>query len=65
MERIRDQGIPAVFAEPQFGAGVLEQAARDTGVRVGLIYSDTLSEDRPTYIDMMRANAHSLVENLR
>lgn len=64
MERVRAEGIPAVFAEPQFGTGVLEQAARDTGVRVGVIYSDTIDEKVPGYIEMMRSNAKSLAENL-
>ena len=65
MESIRDLGIPAVFAEPQLGAGTLRQAASDTGVKVGVIYSDTLDDTVPTYIEMMRFNARSLVENLR
>jgi ABC-type Zn uptake system ZnuABC Zn-binding protein ZnuA len=59
------EGIPAVFAEPQFRQDVLEQAARDTGIRVGTIYSDTLDDKVPTYIEMMRFNAKSLAEHLR
>ncbi len=65
MERVRAEGIPAVFAEPQFSADVLEQAARDTGVRVGIIYSDTIDDKVLSYIEMMRFNSQSLVENLR
>jgi ABC-type Zn uptake system ZnuABC Zn-binding protein ZnuA len=65
MRSIESGGIPAVFAEPQFRADVLEQAARDTGVRVGTIYSDSLDETVPTYIEMMRFNANSLAEHLR
>jgi ABC-type Zn uptake system ZnuABC Zn-binding protein ZnuA len=38
------EAIPAVFAEPQFQQDVLEQAARDTGIQVGTIYSDTLDD---------------------
>jgi ABC-type Zn uptake system ZnuABC Zn-binding protein ZnuA len=65
MERVKTEGIPAVFAEPQFGGDVLEQVARDTGVRVGIIYSDTIDDEVTSYIDMMRFNAQSLAENLR
>ncbi len=60
MERVQEEGIPAVFAEPQFNSDVMEQAARDAGVRVGAIYSDVLNESAPTYIDMMEFNAKSL-----
>jgi zinc/manganese transport system substrate-binding protein/manganese/iron transport system substrate-binding protein len=65
LEILRDEGVPAVFAEPQFSEGVLRQAAGDAGVSVETIYSDALSEDVSTYIEMMRFNANSLVEGLR
>jgi ABC-type Zn uptake system ZnuABC Zn-binding protein ZnuA len=62
---IKAEGIPAVFAEPQFRQDVLEQAARDTGIRVGTIYSDSLDDKVSTYIEMMRFNAKSLSEHLQ
>jgi ABC-type Zn uptake system ZnuABC Zn-binding protein ZnuA len=65
MKVMKAEGIPAVFAEPQFRQDVLEQAARDTGTQVGTIYSDTLDDKVPTYIEMMRFNAKSLAEQLR
>jgi ABC-type Zn uptake system ZnuABC Zn-binding protein ZnuA len=65
MKVMKAEGIPAVFAEPQFRQDVLEQAARDTGIRVGTIYSDTLDDMVPTYIEMMRFNAKGLAEHLR
>ena len=61
MERIKGEGIPVVFVEPQFSPAVMEQAARDTGVAVGAIYSDSLNGDVSTYIEMMRFNANSLL----
>jgi ABC-type Zn uptake system ZnuABC Zn-binding protein ZnuA len=64
MELVKSEGLPAVFAEPQFGGDVLEQAAEDAGVRVGLIYSDTIDANITSYIEMMRFNAQSLAENL-
>ena len=60
---ISSEGVPAVFVEPQFGGAVLTQAARDAGVRVGTIHS-LLNDQAPTYLEMMRANARSLAENL-
>ena len=65
MDQVRDQGLPAVFAEPQFRSQVMEQAAQDTGVEVGTIYSDVLDGNVSTYVEMMRLNANSLVEHLR
>jgi manganese/iron transport system substrate-binding protein len=63
MRQIRNEGIPAVFAEPQFSSGVLEGAAQDAGIRVGTIRS-LPDDEAPTYIDMMRSNAKTLMEHL-
>ena len=65
LAQVRDQGIPAVFAEPQFRADVLENAAQDAGVETGVIYSDVLDEDVTSYIDMMLFNAKNLAQLLR
>ena len=65
MERVEQQAVPAVFAEPQFSPGVMSQLSRDSGVRIATIYSDILDANAPTYIDMMRFNANSLAEHLR
>jgi ABC-type Zn uptake system ZnuABC Zn-binding protein ZnuA len=65
VERVRSDGIPAAFAEPQVGRAVMEQVARDAGVRVGTIYSDSLDDKVTTYVEMMRYNAKSLAEHLR
>lgn len=63
---ISDQAIPAVFTEPQIGAGsrLLEQVAADTGVRVCTLYSGALDSSVPTYIEMMRFNADELLRCL-
>ena len=63
---ISDQSVPAVFTEPQIGADsrLLEQIAADAGVRVCTLYSDTLTDDVPTYIDMMRFNVDELLRCL-
>ena len=64
--RIKGDGISAVFAEPQFSSDMIRQAASDAGVQdIGLIYSDVLDAEVPTYMDMMRFNAKSLLKHLR
>jgi ABC-type Zn uptake system ZnuABC Zn-binding protein ZnuA len=64
IRQIQSEGIPAIFAELQFSAGVLEQAAKDTGINARILRSlcDTTA---PAYVQLMRANTESLVENLR
>jgi len=63
---IENQSVPAVFGEPQIGpqTRLLEQLADDTGVEVCTLYSDTLDDRVPTYIDMMRFNADELLRCL-
>ena len=65
LEQVREQGIPAVFAEPQFRSDVLENAAQEAGVETGVIYSDVLDDDVTSYIDMMLFNAKNLARLLR
>lgn len=61
---VRELQIPAIFAEPQIHPRFVETLAREAGITVGTLYSDTLSAEHPTYIEMMRANALALVEGL-
>ena len=63
---IKNQSVPAVFSEPQIGpqTRLLAQIADDTGVEVCTLYSDTLDDRLPTYIDMMRFNADELLRCL-
>lgn len=65
MEQVKVQGIPAVFAEPQFSSGLLQKAAEDAGIEVGPIYSDVQGGDASTYIEMMLFNANSLAKLLK
>ena len=63
---IEDQGVPAVFREPQIDAEgrILEQAAKDAGVRVCTLYSDSLDDKVTSYIEMMRFNADEIARCL-
>ena len=64
-QQVRQEGITAVFTEPQFRSKVIDLAAEDTGVEVGTIYSDVLDGKAATYIGMMRLNAENLAALLR
>ena len=63
---IEDQDVPAVFREPQLDSEgrVLEQAAKDAGVQVCLLYSDSLDDRVTSYIGMMRFNADEIARCL-
>ena len=65
LKQVKDLGIPAVFAEPQFSSGLLQKAAKDAGVEVGPIYSDVQDGEAASYIDMMLFNAKGLARLLR
>lgn len=64
VETIRRLNVPAVFAEPHIGTNFIDELARETGVPVGILYTDSLTENVRTYVDMMRANGNTLVELL-
>ena len=65
LERVREQGVSAVFAEPQFNSGLLQKAAEEAEIEVGPIYSDVQNGEIASYIDMMLFNATSLARLLR
>ena len=61
---IAAENVPAVFAEPQFNARVLELAAADAGVEVCTLYSDAFDDRVRSYMELMRHNAAELVRCL-
>jgi zinc/manganese transport system substrate-binding protein len=60
IQQIRRQKASALFVENISDTRLIEQIARETGLKVsGVLYSDALSGERgpaPSYIDMMRHN---------
>jgi ABC-type Zn uptake system ZnuABC Zn-binding protein ZnuA len=65
---IKQEQIPAVFAEADFNAKMLEVLARDAGVKVVTnLYDGSLSNGPPadTYLNMMRHNVTQMVNALR
>lgn len=65
-QAIREEGVPAVFREPQITAEgkVLEQAAADAGVRVCTLYSDSLDERVRGYVELLRFDGEELARCL-
>ena len=68
IERIRAEGITAVFIENITDPRLLEQIANETGAAIGgTLYPGALSGPNgpaPTYLDMMRHNATTLAQAL-
>jgi len=64
-DTLRRQKVRAVFKEPQLNARLLDRAAKDAGVKVDVLYSDALTGDIKTYVDMMRRNADTIVRGLK
>jgi manganese transport system substrate-binding protein len=73
MERVirivRERDVPAVFCESTVDDRPQRRVAEETGARFGgVFYVDSLSEPdgpAPTYLDMLRHNAKTLVQGLR
>ena len=66
--RIKQEQIPAVFAEADFNAKLLEVLGRDAGVRVVTnLYDGSLSDGPPadSYLNLMRHNVTTIVGALR
>lgn len=66
IDQIRKEKVRALFVENISDPRLIEQIARETGVKLGgTLYSDALSEaggPAATYLDMMRHNANLLAE---
>ncbi len=66
--QIKKERLDAVFLERGVSPRLMEQLARETGVKIGgMLYADTLSPpDGPaaTYIEMMRSNTKAIVAAL-
>jgi ABC-type Zn uptake system ZnuABC Zn-binding protein ZnuA len=64
---IREQGVPAIFAETTVSSTLTEQIAAEAGAQFTTLYSGTLSApDGPaaTYIDYLRYNARTIAAAL-
>jgi len=63
-ETIRDEGVPAVYTEPEFNSDVLEAAADEAGARVLDLLSDAYADGVHSYVELMRYDLQQLQEGL-
>ena len=66
--QIVQEGVKAIFVDTTVNADVAAQIAADTGARVVLLYTGSLSDaagPASTYVDMMRHNAAQIVAALQ
>jgi len=67
-ETIRRFGVPAVFAETTVNPKLAEQVARDTGVALVTLYTDSLGgpgSGVESYIDLIRYDVNAIVNALK
>lgn len=64
VDEIRAQGVPTIFAEPQFNPKLAETLADEAGIKTAILYSDSPAEGHD-YLAMMRTNVQNVVEGLR
>ena len=69
IDYVRQNQVPAVFCESTVSANPMRQVADATGARFGgVLYVDSLSEANgpvPTYLDMIRYDARTIVAGLK
>jgi ABC-type Zn uptake system ZnuABC Zn-binding protein ZnuA len=69
VRKIREQRVPAVFAEASANPALINQVGREAGVKVVTdLYGDSLgapNSDGATYIDMMQSNTKKIVAALK
>ncbi len=69
VRKIRDQDVPAIFAESSANPALVQQVAREAGIKVvDDLYGDSLgpaSSAGGTYEGMMRENTRKIVEALK
>lgn len=61
IRQIKEEGIRAMFIENMTSGRVVQQIARETGVKVGgTLYADALGGGATSYLAMMRHNARAI-----
>jgi ABC-type Zn uptake system ZnuABC Zn-binding protein ZnuA len=67
-DAIRQHGVPAVFTESTVNPNLAEQVAKDTGVKLVSLYSDSLGgpgSGVESYVALIRYDINSIVDALR
>ena len=69
IERVKASGVPAIFADNVSNPRLMEQIAREAGVKLAPpLFTDALGEkgsDGETYVKMMRYNLRTIIEALK
>ena len=68
IDRIRAEGVPAVFSDTQSSDSTMRTISSEAGVKMFGLYSDTLSDSNgpaATYLEYMRYNVTTIVEALK
>lgn len=67
VQLLKQQVNPVVFAEPQLNVSTryVETLAKEIQGKIYILYSDSLSEDVPSYVEMMNYNVKTLLEALK
>lgn len=66
IKTLRDHDVKAVFPAESANPKILENIARETGVRIGgYLHGDMLGQHGHTYEQMIRCNINTIVEGLR
>jgi ABC-type Zn uptake system ZnuABC Zn-binding protein ZnuA len=69
IERVKASGVPAIFADNVSNPRLMEQIAREAGVKLAPpLFTDALGEkgsEGETYVKMMRYNLRTIVEALK
>ncbi len=53
-----------IFVEPQFSAGSIDGLVEQYDLATAMLLTDTFDADVDTYLELMRFNRDSLVQNL-
>lgn len=65
IDAVRAQGVPAVFCESTVSDKGMRQVARESGARyAGALHVDSLSDEVPTYLDLLRRDADTILAGL-
>ena len=68
IDKVRDEGVPAIFDDSFSPAKIMSTIAAETGTALVGLYSDSLSDDMgpaATYLDYMRYNVTTIVSALK
>jgi ABC-type Zn uptake system ZnuABC Zn-binding protein ZnuA len=63
-ELVEDTGVTAIFTDNTINNAIAEQIAEETGATLYPMYTDSLSEEVPTYLEYMRHNAETILLGL-